>query len=385
MNSDRLAHSRWRTPQLPVTATSHSSTFVAAALDDTIKLESLSRSPAASMLRVNLAELPQVDIAAVRDRNLILERASRAVPSWLVSFCLHVLVIVTLALFTFGQQLRESISLSALATQSPVISEDIQVDFSSLSSGNKFADLTDQVQIEGAQNDLELDTELATLDGVGQVMAGKDDRMDGSEFVGVGRDGAAQQMLDLEEAATRAAQSRANFFGLSARGNSFVFVLDCSGSMGGERWLLTVQELLRSLRSLDKDTMFLVMLYSGDTWAMFNTRPADTFLIPASKENVDKLEVWLSRQFPNGPTFPMRAMSVALQVNPDAVFLLSDGEFQDDTVGFLQTQNVVRDLGKGEIRKTPIHTIAMDFTLGVLALRQIASENDGQFRMVNSQ
>lgn len=46
-------------------------------MDDTIKLESLSSSPAASMLRVNLAELPQVDIAAVRDRNLILERAAR--------------------------------------------------------------------------------------------------------------------------------------------------------------------------------------------------------------------------------------------------------------------------------------------------------------------
>ncbi|MEQ1904143.1 MAG: vWA domain-containing protein [Pirellulaceae bacterium] len=385
MNSDRLAQTRWRQHQPPVTAPSQSSTFVAGSLDDTIKLESLPGSRTASMVRPIVAELPRVNIASVRDRNLILEKASRAVPSWLVSFCLHVLVIVTLALFTFGQQLRESISLSALATQSPVISEDIKVDFSSLSSGSPLADVTDEVQIEAAQADLELDTKPSTLDGLGQVMAGKDDRMDGSEFVGIGGDGAAQQMLDLEADATKAAQTRANFFGLSARGNSFVFVLDCSGSMGGERWYLTVQELLRSLRSLDKDTMFLVLLYSGDTWAMFNTKPADTFLIPASKENVDKLEAWLSRQFPNGPTFPMRAMSVALQANPDAVFLLSDGEFQDNTVEFLQSQNVVRDLGKGEIRKIPIHTIAMDFTLGMLALRQIASENDGQFRMVNSQ
>ncbi len=352
---------------------------------DTLRMEGLSKFCSAPVVGTSITEIPLVNETAFQERRSGLDKASRAVPSWLVSFCLHVVVIVTLALFTFGKQLRESISLSALASTSPIITDDIQVDFSSLSSDSPLADVTEEVQIERSQTNLELEAEPATLDGVGNVMAGENDRMDGSEFAGVGGDGAAQQMLDLESYAKKAAEARANFFGVSARGSRFVYVLDCSGSMGGERWFLTVQELLRSLRSLDKETMFLVMLYSGDTWAMFNTKPADTFLIPADKANVDKLEVWLSRQFPNGPTFPMRAMSVALQANPDAIFLLSDGEFQDDTVGFLQTQNVVRDLGKGEIRKIPVHTIAMDFTFGVMALRQIASENNGQFRMVNSQ
>jgi hypothetical protein len=107
-------------------------------------------------------------------------------------------------------------------------------------------------------------------------------------------------------------------------------------------------------------------------------------LVEASDENVAKLKDWVNRQRPGGNTLPRRAMASALYAEPDAVFLLSDGEFQDDTVDFLAFANVPKDRGSGKAEKIPIHTLAMDFSEGVLYLRQIAAQKRGQFRLVNS-
>lgn len=117
---------------------------------------------------------------------------------------------------------------------------------------------------------------------------------------------------------------------------------------------------------------------------MFNTAPQNTFLVEATPENVSRLKKWMGLQFPGGSTFPRMAMASALSVSPDAIFLLSDGEFQDDTVEFLKFANLPADRGQGIPEKIPIHTLAMDFSLGVYSLRQIAVDSAGQFRMVQS-
>ena len=64
-------------------------------------------------------------------------------------------------------------------------------------------------------------------------------------------------------------------------------------------------------------------------------------------------------------------MALALAMRPDAVFLLSDGEFPEGTVEAIARKNR---------RKVPIHCI--DLTGGDAGdqLRQIARDSGGQYR-----
>lgn len=319
------------------------------------------------------------------DREIVKEAIVFA-PSWLLSFSFHLMVLLGLAWFGLNTGLPEGISISAQAVSQEQLVDDIRVDFSSLAPATAAAAQAEVHEPEMFQQPPpELAETAIELDGRSQVYAEWSEVVGKGTFSGVGLDGAAQHLLALEANANEGKNKEANFFGLSARGSRFVFVLDCSGSMHGVRWHVMINELMKSLRSLDDGSMFLVILYSGRTWAMFDTNQQNTILIPAHKENLDRFQVWLSRQFPNGPTLPMQAMSLALQTNPDAIFLLSDGEFQDDTLGFLRANNVVRASNGNELRKIPIHTVALDFTLGALTLQQIAQENDGQYRLITTQ
>ncbi len=333
-------------------------------------------------------DMIQIDVAAdskASNRELV-KQAIGFAPSWLLSFSFHLMVLLGLAWFGLNTGLQEGLSISAQAVSHEQLTDDIRVDFSSLAPASAAAA---QAAVDVPDTFQQLPRELAEtaieLDGRSQVYADWSEVVGNSTLSGVGLDGVAQHLLALEANANEGQNKEANFFGLSARGSRFVFVLDCSGSMNGVRWQVMIHELMKSLRSLDDGSMFLVILYSGRTWAMFDTNQQNTMLVSAHKENLDRFQVWLSRQFPNGPTLPMQAMSIALQMNPDAIFLLSDGEFQDDTLGFLRANNVVRASRGNELRKIPIHTVALDFTLGALTLQQIAKENDGQYRLITTQ
>ncbi|MBX3418646.1 MAG: VWA domain-containing protein [Pirellulaceae bacterium] len=327
-----------------------------------------------------------IEAGTVDQNREVIKNAARLAPSWLLSFSFHLVALLSLALYGMSGRFQETISLSAQAVSQANLSDDIRVDFSDLAPSRADSAAPGIEPTKFLSEPLrELADAPVDLDGKTAVYAKWEDVLGGNQFSGVGVDGVAQHLMALESSAGEAGEKDANFFGLSARGSRFVFVLDCSGSMSGMRWEVMVNEVMNSIRSLDEGSMFLVILYSSRAWAMFDTMPRDTILIPAHKENVDRFAVWLSRQRPNGGTLPMEAMGVALRMNPDAIFLLSDGEFQDDTAGFLRANNVVRASSKNEMKQIPIHTIALDFTLGALTLQQIAGENKGQYRLITTE
>jgi hypothetical protein len=68
-----------------------------------------------------------------------------------------------------------------------------------------------------------------------------------------------------------------------------------------------------------------------------------------------------------------------LELNPDAVFLLSDGELQDDSLLRLRVLNN----RQGPSRQIPIHTIHLFSQEGRFTLQQIAVENGGSFTPVS--
>ena len=82
---------------------------------------------------------------------------------------------------------------------------------------------------------------------------------------------------------------------------------------------------------------------------------------------------------PMGGTFPGQAVKIALSLSPDAVYLLSDGQFQDNTAGMLQTWNPDRPK-RGKIS---IHTIALGAFEGEGNMKFIADRNNGIFKAIN--
>ena len=63
-------------------------------------------------------------------------------------------------------------------------------------------------------------------------------------------------------------------------------------------------------------------------------------------------------------------MALALAMRPDAVFLLSDGEFPGGTV---------EEIGRRNRRRVPIHCVDLSGGESGDQLRRIARENGGQY------
>ena len=121
----------------------------------------------------------------------------------------------------------------------------------------------------------------------------------------------------------------ASFFGIRARGQFFVYVVDQSGSMLDDDRLIRAKiELRRSVFALQPPQRFEVIFYNDEATPM----PGGPQPRPADPRNKNLLNSWLRLIGPDGETVPRSAVGQAIALRPDAIFLLSDGEYPDGTV-----------------------------------------------------
>ncbi len=159
---------------------------------------------------------------------------------------------------------------------------------------------------------------------------------------------------------------QASFFGVRARGQFFVYVVDCSGSMIDEdRLARAKEEVRRSVSRLQEPQRFKVIFYNDRPIAMPGDLPRS-----ADLHSKNQLLAWLRLIEPDGETDPKGAMALALALRPDAVFLLSDGEFPEGTPEALARLNP---------RKVPVHCI--DLSAGDVGdqLKRVAGESGGRY------
>jgi hypothetical protein len=156
-----------------------------------------------------------------------------------------------------------------------------------------------------------------------------------------------------------------SFYGIRAKAQTVVFVVDCSESMAdGECLLRAKRELRRSVEGLVFPQQFTVIFYNEAPILMSGGG------MKTIETNVkDALTSWLRLIEPEGGTDPRDAMRIALGLRPDVIYLLSDGLFPDGTVEAIAAKNK---------RKTPIHCI--DLTGGESdQLKRIAKDSGGQY------
>ncbi|TWU00453.1 von Willebrand factor type A domain protein [Botrimarina colliarenosi] len=159
----------------------------------------------------------------------------------------------------------------------------------------------------------------------------------------------------------------AEFFGASAEGNRFAYVIDVSGSMAGERFEKAREELLKSIKRLKKSQSVYVVFYNDQTFV----QPRDKLCV-ATQKMKNALKEWIALATPQGGTDPLEAITRSVSKHPDAVFVLSDGEFGNMVVDQVTAANKDR---------VPIHTIG--FRTSATTLQELAERNRGTFSRVD--
>ena len=124
----------------------------------------------------------------------------------------------------------------------------------------------------------------------------------------------------------------ATFFGRTGAGRSVCFLCDNSNSHSNGGFHMVLEEVARAVDALPADQSFFVVFFSDDAYPLFHPDPADT-LVPATPDNKRRLRSWLGTvEMCRGGQGIHEAVSLAERLDPDAVYLLSDGQFSATVV-----------------------------------------------------
>ena len=176
-----------------------------------------------------------------------------------------------------------------------------------------------------------------------------------------------------------AVAGEATFFGARAYGNKFVFVIDASTSMEGYRWNRAVGELLSSIGRLADGAEFFIIAFHYEPIPIDVSRSMNKTFLVKGKSSVVQCRRWL-RQLTLAPqTMPATSLQMAMDFQPDAIFLLSDGELRDNSLSLLRREN--QKDGKPIIPISSIHLFSND---GRETLETLAKENGGSFTAVGA-
>lgn len=166
----------------------------------------------------------------------------------------------------------------------------------------------------------------------------------------------------------------AEFFGLggSARGTrKIVYVVDRSGSMI-DSFVYVQAELKRSISALRRSQKFHVIFFNSGP--PLENPPGR--LVSAIEAHKQQLFEFTDTVIPRGDTKPERALERALSMEPDLMYLLSDGiDFRPSLLQALKAWN--KNL------RTRIFTIAYLDQTGSELLERIAREHNGEFKFVS--
>jgi hypothetical protein len=171
----------------------------------------------------------------------------------------------------------------------------------------------------------------------------------------------------------RSGLAATEFFGIGGYGQCFVYVVDCSDSMNEKgKFERARYELLRSIEQLASDQRYFVIFYSDGAYPMDSGEP-----VPATQREIGRTVRWVNAIEASGGTNPLPALLYALSFEPDAIYFLSDGQFDPMAIHQLRARN-----GGRQSRQIPIHTIAFVERSTEGLMRTIARNSGGEFRFV---
>lgn len=184
---------------------------------------------------------------------------------------------------------------------------------------------------------------------------------------------AAQGQGQGEQLANDAPQ----YYGIPIYAKRVVFVLDTSGSMSGARILAAKRELIHAIEALPESVQFDVVAFNS------RVAPWQPKLVPADAEKKKLVERAVSAQTAGGHTASYAALQAAFELDPEAIYFLSDGAPTDATPNQILT--AITALNR--VRRVSLHTIGIGVGFGPPLfgefMKALAGANLGDFRAVN--
>ena len=301
------------------------------------------------------------------------KRAKRGLPSSTISLIVHGLLILLLSLYTLGLPPKEEelgLFASTAAYEEVEDFQDLEIDPSE-EMESLDSDLAAELSDPGAASFGDLSAESALADVSGDSALSSDTIGELGDLFGEAGSGSAEEGEGLGAAT-------ASFFGTKVEGRRILYLLDNSGGMKGGKLEALIEELLKSVASLQPRQEFYVIFYSDSIYPLFYPEPATEF-VRATKKNREYLREWLNKVELRTGNKIDEALEAAVAIRPDTVFLLTDGEL-------FTTVAKERLLLDGTSRNFPINTFGMGVKAGSQAdgqLRLVAKANQGTYQVVD--
>ena len=315
------------------------------------------------------------------DNGMLSYQSQRRLPAWAMSAVFHVAVIVLVALLwqnarPAGQGITESARSGAIVVAVSANGETEYFTESDAASASEAASdaapsgaPADALPTSDAVADLPEQPNIALPGAVqGSVSAQMFQGTESVEGSGVGLPDAgdteqALAAIRRQEAAMKGpppigTPAKLNIFGSGSVGRSFVFVIDRSRSMGasGLGVLSAAQtELRRALGELTPSQRFEIIVYNQtpDSFGYhYNKRRG---LVKVTEERVKQVDQFMESVFAGGTTEHYYGLMGALDLRPEVVYLLTDG---DDA---LNPSQLNRLAARAKNQGTTIHAIKFGF------------------------
>ncbi len=296
--------------------------------------------------------------------------SSRRKPAaWLLSLVVHVAALLILGAITLQiDRPRDQVALSA----SPTEASEVSMETFTLESNEPETEVAEPTPSE-TEYDLSPVGELAAADFTPEQPLD----MPAPAHPASASSAAAAMSLQSD------ADAKIEFCGVEGGGNHFVYLVDSSGSMG-DAFESARSELIRSIDFLKAEQRFYVVFFDAESEYMRlnDAKRDEPRSVYATAENKAALKRWAMRISMDRGRAPYDALRFALNLKPDVVFLLSDGEFPQGIEDLLKEENKIENLFGDRRPKCIVHTIGYHSKEGESRMRRIAQQNQGQYRYI---
>lgn len=300
----------------------------------------------------------------------------RQLPSWTLSLTMHLVLLISLAVIT----VRSVDAPKVLAIQAaPVASEDVSmvipVDMPEL-------DAMDEPSIEpnpsssfSSSDSLSQSLSSAIAQDISQGLAASPANPSGTGPIMENFDASAGSLTKF---------AKAEFFGVQAAGNTFCYIVDSSGSMRRDGAFDAAKgELIRSISSMKPNQRYYIYFFNEQIDALtLRGQQPESFPVHATPENIQATIEWMQTVRIRGGKSPNDVLDLALNMSPDGIFLLFDGDTRVDVAKHLEKTNRIDDILSGRVPRIPIHTVGFYTQEHEALLKRIAEQNMGTYRFI---
>ncbi len=165
------------------------------------------------------------------------------------------------------------------------------------------------------------------------------------------------------------------FFGLHVEGKRIIYVVDASRSMNHPhpgpaktRFGRVKLELVRAIGEMNGDQQFFIVYFNDRAIPM----PA-RMLKAAYPETQQKYLRWAVQAKADGMTDPEQALLLAISLEPDVIYFLTDGAFR---------HRVISEVARRNQGRVVINTIGFGDDEGAELLQAIATQNGGTYQFI---